>query len=559
MSGNNKILPTYIDEKGRITAEGASTEATDTQGLEVHVPPRKVIPVIFLPGIMGTHLRLTTQRQQTLGRSSDIAWRPEPMWRAMSGISGAASKQQLLDPNGTEVDRYDPEADKKTRGRHGNVSKVKFVSAAGQIPDKSTDANELGRLRGWSEVYYDSYGSLLTTLERQLNQMCQLGKARAHWTTGQNKVIDTATQTWGGGSGSVLKEAELKKISDAWYPVHAVGYNWLQSNGESAKHVAARIREIIAHYKAAKFHCEKVIVVTHSMGGLVARALIHSDYGNAQDVIAGIVHGVMPSIGAPATYKRMHAGFEGAASIVLGYNGQQVTSVLANAPGGLELLPTERYPKDWLRITADNRDVLTLPKSDPYTEIYTVTDKWYRLINPDWVNPAGDKAATLERSQRYIFRAQGFHQKIASSYHPHSYVSYGVDDKNRAWNTLNWKLSQKHVGRVSPHAKRAPLSISPISAADMKIAKDEGLGDKQFNNLPGQQPYHASLQAAQDAADGTVPVPSATDPIKQGKAKVAFVQSGYDHQGSYKNTAAVNATLYGIGKIAHDEFKWWGN
>lgn len=559
MSENNKVLPTYIDAKGRITAEGASTEATDTRGLEIHVPPRKVIPIIFLPGIMGTHLRLTTQRQQTLGRSSDIAWRPEPWWRAVKGVSGAAGKQQLLDPNGTEVDRYDPSADKETRKRHSNVDKVKFVSAAGQVPDNSADANELGRLRGWSEVFYDSYGMLLSTLERQLNQMCQMGKARAHWTQGQNKLIGMATSAWGGRSGSTLNEDELKRICDAWYPVHAVGYNWLKSNGDSAKNVASRIREIIAHYKAAKFQCDKVIVVTHSMGGLVGRALIHPDYGHAQDVVAGIVHGVMPATGAPATYKRMHAGFEGAASIVLGYNGEQVTSVLANAPGGLELLPSERYPAGWLRVTADNRDVLTLPKSDPYTEIYTVTDKWYRLINPDWVNPAKQKEATLRRSLEYIFMAQEFHQKIASSYHPHSYVSYGVDDAHRAWNTLNWQLSQKRVGRVSPHAKPAPLNISPTTITSLQVAKDDGLGEKQFNNLPGQQPYRANLQAAQDPADGTVPVPSATDPIKQGKAKVAFVQSGYDHQGSYKNTAAVNATLYGIGKIAHDEFKWWVN
>lgn len=558
MSENNKILSTYIDDKGRITAEGASSEATDKRGLEIHVPPRKVIPVIFLPGIMGTHLRLTTERHQTLRSSDNIAWRPEPMWRAMKSISGAAAKQQLLDPNGTEVDRYDPEADKKTRSRHSNVGKVKFVSAAGQTPDNSADANELGRLRGWSEVFYDSYGALLTTLERQLNLMCKGGKARVHWREGSNKVIDTGTLAWGGNGGSALKEPELKKISDAWYPVHAVGYNWLQSNGDSAKYVATRIREIIAQYKAAKFQCEKVIVVTHSMGGLVARALIHPDYGNAQDMVAGIVHGVMPSIGAPATYKRMHAGFEGGASIVLGFNGQQVTSVLANAPGGLELLPSERYPKDWLRITADDQDVLTLPKSDPYTEIYTVTDKWYRLINPDWVNPAGDDDANLRRTFIYIREARQFHRKIASSYHPHSYVSYGVDEKNRAWNTLNWQLRQKHVGRVSPHAKRS-LNITSTTVAGLQVTEDKGRGDKQFQGLPGQQPYSASLQAAQDPADGTVPVPSATDPVKQGKAKVAFVQSGYDHQNSYKNTMALNATLYGIGKIAHEEFKWWDN
>lgn len=557
MSDNNPILPTYIDENGRITAEGASTQASDTRGLEIHVPPRKVIPVIFLPGIMGTHLRLTPGRQQALGRSHNIAWRPEPWWRAMKSASGPAEKQQLLDPDGTEVDRYDPAADKDTKKRHGNVAKVKFVSAAGQIPDNSADANELARLRGWSEVYYSSYGTLLTTLERQLNLMCKGGRARVHWREGSNKVIDTATQEWGGSGGGILNEDELKKISDAWYPVHAVGYNWLKSNGDSAKYVATRIREIIAHYKAARFQCEKVIVVTHSMGGLVARAMIHPDYGNAQDIVAGIVHGVMPAIGAPATYKRMHAGFEGAASIVLGYNGQQVTAVLANSPGGLQLLPSERYPSGWLRVSADGSDVLALPKSDPYTEIYTVTDKWYRLVNPEWVNPSKHPNSALRRTERYIFMGQEFHQRIGSTYHAHSYVSYGKDHDHLAWTTLNWRLSQKHVGRVSPHAKRSPLNLSPTVVSSLRVAKDEGLGKKEFQSIGGQQPYAASMQPPEDPADGTVPVPSATDPLKQGKAKVAFVQAGYDHQSSYQNGAALSATLYGIGKIAHDEFKWW--
>jgi alpha-beta hydrolase superfamily lysophospholipase len=53
-------------------------------------------------------------------------------------------------------------------------------------------------------------------------------------------------------------------------------------------------------YTAQGFQCEKVIVVTHSMGGLVARALIHPKMGSLKDKVLGIVHGVMPAIGAGA-------------------------------------------------------------------------------------------------------------------------------------------------------------------------------------------------------------------------------------------------------------------
>lgn len=67
---------------------------------------------------------------------------------------------------------------------------------------------------------------------------------------------------------------------------------------------------MIDEFNESGYECKQVIVVTHSMGGLVGRALIHPMYGNLQDKVAGIVHGVMPAIGAPAAYKRMRAGFE---------------------------------------------------------------------------------------------------------------------------------------------------------------------------------------------------------------------------------------------------------
>jgi hypothetical protein len=43
------------------------------------------------------------------------------------------------------------------------------------------------------------------------------------------------------------------------FPVHAVGYNWLQSNVDSAKALAERIDKIINDYKASGRKCEKVI------------------------------------------------------------------------------------------------------------------------------------------------------------------------------------------------------------------------------------------------------------------------------------------------------------
>src|SRR5690606_39018943 len=112
-------------------------------------------------------------------------------------------------------------------------------------------------------------------------------------------------------------------IKGCWFPVHAMGYNWLQSNMDSGINTASRINSLIKKYQELGFQCEKVILVTHSMGGLVARAVVHPEMGNISDKVLGVIHGVMPAIGAGTTYKRMRCGFEGdnVAARVLGATG----------------------------------------------------------------------------------------------------------------------------------------------------------------------------------------------------------------------------------------------
>lgn len=75
---------------------------------------------------------------------------------------------------------------------------------------------------------------------------------------------------------SALTETDLQRAAGAFLPVHAVGYNWLQSNKTSAEHVAREIDRILAYYRSRNRDAEQVILVTHSMGGLVARALVRS-------------------------------------------------------------------------------------------------------------------------------------------------------------------------------------------------------------------------------------------------------------------------------------------
>jgi len=82
------------------------------------------------------------------------------------------------------------------------------------------------------------------------------------------------------------------------------------------------------------------------------------------------------------------------------------------------------------------------------------------------------------------------------------------------------------------------------------------LNDGLSQNDPGQR-FRAEIDEPAQIGDGTVPAErSAQDPVRQGKARVAFQQTGYEHQNSYKDDAVLSSTLHAICKIALTSFTW---
>lgn len=326
------------------------TEVQDKIRHDVTVPPGKVIPIIFLPGVMGSNLRMSKTRQKELKRDDNRAWRPDDVLGIDGGVDVAAGmdiggwfknaspaqRQLNFDPNETEVDyynfteskdRFDPDGKETlaSDARHQNVpdslgpippligerqsERFKNLSPPKVGARKRGSPAQVARWRGWSEVIFSgSYGKLLRDAEQFLNNMIAKGQLQGMW-----KPLLVDPRTMGANGGSVLTEADIKKVAACWYPVHAMGYNFLKSNGESAKVVATRIRGLVNGYQKRGFKCSEVIIVTHSMGGLLGRALLHADYGNLLNdpnvKVLGIYHGVMPTTGAAATYRRMRFGF----------------------------------------------------------------------------------------------------------------------------------------------------------------------------------------------------------------------------------------------------------
>jgi len=132
----------------------------------------------------------------------------------------------------------------------------------------------------------------------------------------------------------------------------------------------------------------KVILVTHSMGGLVARH--YSENMNGRENILGIVHGVMPDLGSPAAYRRMKTGERGIVGAVIGADAASLMPVLAQSPGPLQLLPGRAYGPGWLKIHSDTERI-NKPESDPYTEIYLNERDWWRLCEKELLLDDVDK------------------------------------------------------------------------------------------------------------------------------------------------------------------------
>lgn len=561
------------------TAHGCCTPKEDQLPQKMSVLPKRVLPIIFLPGIMGSNLRMSAQRQAMLKKSNNIAWRPDRTKEALALVNANAARRQLqLDPLNTEVDIYDPQTnptgnrDETAWDRHdlGSI-RVKLMTGVDSLlliddPISSTNPNPKtkemkARERGWGEIYFGSYRSILEMCEEAFNNP---------WSMHFTKVFDRDPAELGAVSIPALKKLTEKEhktaVAGCWFPVHAMGYNWLQSNADSARTLSKRIRALMAKY-CEHYQCEKIILMTHSMGGLVARALIHPDIGGLNAEVLGIVHGVMPATGAPAAYKRMRAGFEEAyggldpAPKVLGNFGSEVTAVLGNAQGGLELLPNKVYGNGWLEIKQNDSLLFSLPKNgDPYSEIYTLRGKWFGLLREDWLNPAALPGCGFAKTSDMLRGAEEFHNAIRDTYHQVSYAHYGADPKRSSWERVVWNLDKKKnagnwqsllIATDSGHGQFELNKTGEVTAVDVGRLID-GIAAAS-GETPGT--LGVSLGKSSGLGDQTVPLRSAANQLQSGKFQGIFQQQGYEHQASYSDPLAVFSTLYSLSRIIKT-MKW---
>jgi pimeloyl-ACP methyl ester carboxylesterase len=540
---------------GTLVARSVATPRALTTRALVTVGSRKVIPVIFVPGIMGSNLRAGTNPAPP----KETGIKPgEPVWRAPNGQYDSfvavtqwtgrdpAARQKMLRAETCEIDP------------NGELAIPVSTRTQDETGAESFLSKDEMRARGWGEVHSGSYGKLLMELESHLNTTFHVeapGKRRLsnHW----KRVVDCERSKWGVRSLDPLTDAELEHYAGYQYPVYAVGYNWLASCSLSATRLQQRIDEIIAYWAQRQHACTQVILITHSMGGLVARACAK----RIPEKIAGIIHGAMPALGAPVAYRRIACGVEpsspgsvdgnsieaAAFSLMLGRTTKETTAVMATSPGVLELLPNHLYPRPWLHLRTVStvagkktwHDWVSLPKDSPYA-MYRDLASWHRMIDPSLADPASifEKERVERAIGKAIDSAENFHVKeLANYYHPNTFAFYGADPTRRTYSRISWIADDKPAN--------GQVALNAVAIAQGK-ARVRAPGGGRCVDVDGC--LLTFIPDDQDASgDGTVP--EASGLCTGGNLRRLFATRGYGHQNSFQPDYMVLLTQHLVVKI----------
>ena len=602
------------------------TKTADSMRCEAVCRPH-LVPVIFVPGIMGSNLSTSSPDAGDTKRPDGFVWNPSDMVK-MGGyiFSDGEARQKKLNPINTKVTRtvtkgpgcldpHNPQKDREEAERlgWGTVDKGSYwpiLKMLHEVFNAEPHAYMLAPFYsdGGETASTDEAADADKTAQKPAKDAVDIkGLWQKLKKDGDNGYKNKTTLNMRKGEDAALTEQQVKHAAAYTYMIYAAGYNWLRSNYDSAtgpdEWTLKNIVEQALKYAQAQcdHECKQVIIVTHSMGGLVARAYAKENEAK----VAGVIHGVMPAVGAPAMYKRMRAGFGGvegfsAAALVLGGSASRVSAVLAGCVGALELAPSQDYGrfktdfKQWLCILNADGSKLRLPKMNPYEEIYK-SDEWYSLIPPiasenpsdgrnTRVNPAnlplpvnGSATGDLAYFKWNVALAQKFHLDYMpyNYYHPNTYVTYMADKTGvlKCFEKIEYQVTGGRIqspvgsdyggllsGDGSPVITDNPLNnseINPITEANNsahRIDNDSGHGAWDLYN-DGQVKHIEVQGSGAGIGDGTVPEDSGRAPMEFVKA--IFEQSDgnpkHEHQYSWVVPAAQRMAMYSVVKIMQDD------
>lgn len=589
---------TDYNNKQQFSYNTVPTSQNSVQALHL-VKERLVVPIIFIPGVMGSNLKVKPEEGKD--ENTDKVWRLDSETSVLRWLvwptGGAEARKKKLDPNKTEVDSRGMYIDAATKDiaiieqeYNDNISiyedrsfddyeeQINVMLQGIDNAKKNHPENILFGLRGergWGAVSYISYGEFLDTLQTSLfdpsgnsPKLTDLIKDKSFILEEKSKAMLTFTIE------------EIKHCESFYLPVHAMGYNWLESNEMSAIRLKTLVEQTLpTYYKKRGKICDKVILVTHSMGGLVARYYTQALGG--KDKVLGVINGVQPSTGAVAAYTRMKRGTEVNSTFigktkdyvteqVLGKDAAEMTAVCAQAPGTLQLLPTPEYGGNWLTIT-DPDGTESHFGANPYTDIYLAKDKWWCACEPHLINPLNSKHDLIlmqndwnDYEKLIKNEVKPFNEAIANQYHPNTYVFFGIEDNDEQIEQkyLTYKKAHWQGSYIAGHELRLKKPVKDHIGAQNRLELNElkdirTIETEHHDWVEGEVEDYETiimtkignigesyrLKPADGNGDGTVPQCSGEIPIDKIKARMHLP---IGHEPAYQSEITQEFTLRAI-------------
>lgn len=281
---------------------------------------------------------------ETMGKLEGVLQAGRNIWGMISVLEwmfrDATERRKLL--VGKKTGRDDTLLSLPQDAETGSFDRGYFIGKTSVHPLQAEERFK----RGWGEVCWEQYGEFLMELQRQLDAHFNLRGTSQAGSTGKGAIpkpslvtgkqlkdllaaIESLFDIRGGGekkadgktpegkapaaaagaaSSAAAPEAKKpeakkpeaeKKVPPPWgeakdyalqmggfaFPLHVVGYNWMQGCADGAQRLKRRIRQIAASYKPAgtegvtqswitREPVSQVIVITHGTGGLVMKALL---------------------------------------------------------------------------------------------------------------------------------------------------------------------------------------------------------------------------------------------------------------------------------------------
>ena len=486
-------------KKLRGCAEPKKKDAKVPEALWVHGKQKvKIIPIMFLPGIMGTRLQNSKTKERI--------WDPDNIFIMIYlALLDSTEKRDLLGITNT------PNAKPITKA-------VFFKRYTAEQRD-----------RNYAAVASDFYEAFLKTLETKLN----------------NPEVPQGAQD-----------------TEIIYPVYVCPYDWRKDITDIA---GKEVKDVYDTIKKEQ-ETEEIIIITHSMGGLVAREFLRQNEQAAKK-IKGVIHGVQPAAGAVQFYAYFKCGTQKLLGIsptdlvlkgILGRKKRDFAALCCDIPGAIELAPTSNLGEhQWLSWDAELEQKYGIEvQKDKIFSCYEDKSGILGLTAPDFDNTVKKLiTGNIKLSKTFHENLQTFrHERThtLSSSQVQTVQSVRIERNNI---TLDFAIefyrgaaeAESLTDEQKELLKRKKKKIEQLIAM-RKHSKDKA--EKKWKNICKklwnfQDPRIEIIVTKDNEGDGTVPLKSQqaleTASKKENEAKEPY--TGIEHSEFYKNDTVINDVI----------------